>query len=121
MLNFILNKKQHIDHILDNFDFQRVHDFMYLSKWTWAFVGVPSAAELRIEASKLLNDVYDKDYCFVSTGGFKASKHDNFLKLEFIVSEYSSNDINTGSQYERMKKLKNRINKLKQLKTPIND
>jgi hypothetical protein len=67
---------------------------------------------LRSTAKRLLNDVYDSDSSYFATGGFKASKHDDHLELEFIVTNWSSEILNYGKEYEKKRKLKTRNKKL---------
>lgn len=85
-----------IDQIMDNFDFNKVHKVMIATDWKWVFTdGVPTEAELRQQARKMLKEVSTKnitddigDY-YISTGGFTVTKYsDTSLTLEFIVSSW---------------------------------
>ena len=59
MTEFIINKKEHIQHIIDNFDFQKVYNVMYHLDWIWFDSDkTPTISRLKNEATKLLNDVY---------------------------------------------------------------
>ena len=115
MSDFIFKKEVYISEIMDNFDFIAVNDVMMLMDWKWAMVGVPTVSDLIATATKLLNDVYDSDeacYMYSSTGGFKASKYNGVLELEFIISDYSTESLNYGDEYEKVKKVKNRREKI---------
>lgn len=82
-----MKKKEAIDSILDNFDFERVHKAMTALNWTWITTkGVPEIPDLRQKARELLKDVSKrKSGTTVGTGGFEASKEDGVLQLEFVL------------------------------------
>lgn len=61
--------------------------------WEWYSLEgsnrVPSEAELRQTARRLLRDLSeDKDYRGISTGGFDAQKEDGFLSLRFVLADW---------------------------------
>lgn len=74
-------KEIQIEKIISHFDFKSVHKAMYATGWIWnSSDGVPSIAELKKEAKRLLNEVKTN----ISTGGFEAIKDDNGdLSLSF--------------------------------------
>lgn len=88
--------QQKIDEILDNFDFERVHSAMLALNWRWqSTVTVPNIAHLRKKARELLKDVCKKKYdgsCRVEigTGGLRAERSGDFLRLSFVVSDWDS-------------------------------
>jgi hypothetical protein len=96
----ILNIKEQIQEIINEFDFEKVNKTMIALDWIWAgsktHNSIPSIYELKQEAKRLLKDAaegmlkHDTDYYFVSTGGFCATSSELGLKLEFIVSEWDS-------------------------------
>ena len=84
-----------IQDIMEDFDFQKVHDVMTYLDWKWAMSkhGVPTIDELKNEANRLLIDACVEKNC-VSTGGFRAvyeecspGDPDPYIGLEFIVEE----------------------------------
>jgi len=78
-----------IDEILDEFDFEKVHKVMTALDWEWYSTdGVPSIAELRREARRLLKDLVNGRHQSISTGGFTAYMHDGLLGLRFEVSSH---------------------------------
>jgi hypothetical protein len=96
-----------VDDILNEFDFEKVHDTMVALDWKWASThpSVPSIRDLKDTARQLLIKVYQlrkDDYnnthpevpVQVATGGFRAIALCNedgvvdFLKLEFIITEW---------------------------------
>lgn len=86
-----MKKKKAIEHILDNFDFERVHKVMTVLNWTWYFTeGVPEISDLRKEARRLLKDVAKRkeDRVCTGTGGFEVYKEDGVLELKFVVAEW---------------------------------
>jgi len=105
---FTINKEKHIENIIEHFDFNSVHTTMKHLKWLWyTSSDTPSISELKSTAVNLLNKVYDTD-CgnSISSGGFKASKFEDYLELEFVIEESSSEILNYGIEYERLKKRK---------------
>lgn len=86
-----MKKKKAIEHILDNFDFERVHKAMTALDWEWASTdGVPEIPDLRKKARRLLKDVAKRkeDKFFTGTGGFEVSKEDGILELKFVIAEW---------------------------------
>ena len=84
-----------IDNIMDNFNFQKVHDYMKSVNWRWAMSkeGVPTIDELKKEARRLLVGAV-KEKTNLSTGGFRAVydtedewDDDPYIGLEFIIEE----------------------------------
>jgi len=87
-----MKKKEAIEHILDNFDFERVHKAMTALDWEWASTdGVPEIPDLRKEVRILLKDVSKRkeDKFFIGTGGFEVSKEDGILQLKFVIDEWN--------------------------------
>lgn len=113
--DFTIGKDKHIKHILDNFNFVEVNRIMTLLDWHWwnAVNKVPSVDELKKEAHRMLNDLYDSDYISSSTGGFKVSKFEDHLELQFIIADYSSSFLNLSDDYLKLKEQKIRKKKLK--------
>lgn len=91
-----------IDAVLDEFNFEKVHEAMEALNWTWHHTdGVPTIGELRKGARQRCMDAinnwekYYKEFDSVeyqytasSSGGFKASFDGNELELEFIVTSW---------------------------------
>lgn len=82
-----MKKKEAIDEILDNFNFERVHNVMMHLDWDWASTdGVPNISDLRKCARRLLKEVaYSEEYNSVGTGGLEAYKKDRELSLKFVL------------------------------------
>jgi|APGre2960657505_1045072.scaffolds.fasta_scaffold248107_2 hypothetical protein len=81
--------------ILEGFDFQKVHDYMVLTNWTWANpygISIPSVQELKSTAAILLRSVAsdEKEYSSTATGGFVAHKFPWGLDLNFALHRRSS-------------------------------
>jgi hypothetical protein len=92
--------------IINNFDFQKVHDVMNHLDWAWYPYGTPTVDELRFAARERIESVIknclldakpDQEY-ISSSGGLKATAIKNdygqitFLQLEFIVTSWDLND-----------------------------
>jgi len=86
---------QIINDIISTFDFEFVHAYMTVNKWTWGCEKTaPSIERLINVAESLLREVIeesknDGDSSFCSTGGLKASyfKHSNQFYLEFVIQK----------------------------------
>jgi len=123
---FTLKKEKHIEHIINNFNFDTVCSTMKFLDWTWyGSNDTPKIEELIDTAKDLLNQVYELSYSdTISTGGFKATRFEDYLELEFMVDSYSSEMINYGSEFTKIKKqktLKKKINTIKKLIEDEND
>lgn len=89
-------ERMKIQDILEDFNFQKVHDVMEQLDWKWAMTkyGVPTLDELKSEAKRLLIDACIEHTC-VATGGFRAvyeagetpDDPDPYIALEFIIEE----------------------------------
>ena len=88
-----------IEHIINNFDFNKVRKVMIFLNWTWCgSVKAPSISELKNTALKLLTNVENskyRGYICHSTGGFNASKVPNSdslfgydLCLDFTIESW---------------------------------
>lgn len=92
--------------IINNFDFQKVHDTMKYLNWTWYPKGVPTVDNIIFGAREKIESVIkvclleakpDEEY-FVSSGGLKATAIKNeygqitFLQLEFVLTSWEIND-----------------------------
>lgn len=90
------NKYQYlIDEIMEQFDFNKVHEVMTFLDWKWVTKRghvIPTLDEIRAEANRLLGQAV-MEQTTIATGGFKAQFVDSpdgeepFLGLEFIVED----------------------------------
>ena len=101
-----MDKKEQIQEILHEFNFDNVHYLMSLSiwpvyndygiiidrkPWIWDNAGVPDVNELKKFALEILLKVSknsDDTTTTVESGGFKASNYFGRLCLEFVVENY---------------------------------
>ena len=67
---------ERIEEILESFNFEKVHAYMTLVKWTWGGDKPPSIAELKATARSLLGLAVTSEYdnSSISTGGFVATR-----------------------------------------------
>ena len=98
-----------LEDIIDNFDFDRVHNVMDYLRWQWATCGgVPTIEELKEQAIRLLRDASELrlgDYkdthhklpIVYATGGFEANAWCDKdktqiigLELKFILTSWDS-------------------------------
>jgi len=88
-------ERMKINDILEDFNFQKIHDVMEQLDWKWVMTkyGVPTLDELKREAKRLLIDACIERTC-VSTGGFRAVYEEGtpddpepYIGLEFIIEE----------------------------------
>lgn len=102
-----LTQKEMIDNIMDNFDFERVHNTMWLLNWWWFDKGVPSVDQLKQEARKHLdraieqvlspNNTESIDAAWMSASGglvaraWKTKKNNlSRLTLDFVLTGWES-------------------------------
>ena len=102
----MLNKQKAIDDIIENFNWNKVHETMVALNWTWwdSNDEAPTLGMLFRCASKLLHDAYDgaeREKCdyLSATGGFRAqaiiddeTKEIISLRLAFEVCSWESYD-----------------------------
>jgi hypothetical protein len=96
-----MTKQEHIDNIMDNFDFNKVAKVMKFLNWQWAMspTGVPEEPEIRECCRKYLSSTYDhavqqgRKYT-MATGGFvyRYDPHYSELSLVFEVTGWSTNN-----------------------------
>ena len=94
-------KQEHIDNIMDYFDFRKVADTMQFLNWKWfhSDTGIPEEPELRQATRKNLETVYDygiqqgRKYT-MTTGGFVYSYDPAYseLTLTFELANWSSHE-----------------------------
>lgn len=105
--------EKHIDYIIDNFNFDRVWNFMQTDEWIWSTGYVPNINQMKSTALDLLMRCKDKEAGYwISTGGFIATHCGDYLKLDFSLETLGSESVNLTDTYERDKKTKERKEKL---------
>jgi hypothetical protein len=78
-----------IDYVINNFDFNKVHQVMVMLGWEWGGINrTPTVGELQEMAEKCLREAYEGN-TNISCGGFIASysKRDRGFMLCFTVDE----------------------------------
>ena len=82
-LDSLLQQKMEI---LDRFDFDKVHEYMKDTGWSWCS-GLPTAFDLKVTAARLLDNVIksEEPASNSSTGGLTAYKMPWGLSLHFSV------------------------------------
>ena len=90
-----------IDDIMDNFDFEKVHEAMTLLGWRWVDhetkeFHIPEISALRKRARRLMQDAMGSHMPSYSTatGGFQVHKTTEegevFLSLSFVLTEWNN-------------------------------
>lgn len=90
-----------IDDIMDNFDFDRVHDTMEMLGWGWVDrdtgdYAIPEISELRKRARGLMKEamVSRQPSYRIATGGFQVDKTTEkgevFLSLSFVLTSWDN-------------------------------
>lgn len=103
--------QDHIDYIMDNFDFEKVHKAMNALDWKWSSSnGIPEIYDLRRTARSLLKSawVYGQNGAEnprTGTGGFWAEygKHDDgseWLELNFQITQWDSSEVESVLKVE---------------------
>ena len=87
-------EKKLIDKILENFDFDKVHQYMVSVDWKWFSVDrVPTVYDLIKESKRLLKEVCKRDAVSISTGGLFVERYcengETFsLELSFRIDSF---------------------------------
>lgn len=86
-----------IEQIIENFNFEKVHHYMSLVKWSWCDGkgpdGVPTIDQLKSRARRMLAETYNEK-CGRQTGGFiteyggNAKNSTECLHLHFSIESY---------------------------------
>jgi len=90
-----------IDDIMDNFDFNKVHEAMTLLGWRWVDhdtkeFHIPDTSDLRKRARRLMQDAMGSHMPSYSTGtgGFQVDKTTEegkvYLSLSFVLTEWNN-------------------------------
>ena len=119
MVDFTINKDIHINFIMDNFDFEKIHKAMVALDWEWFGItsgvptcGIPTIEDLKSQASDMLYYICSSMFDSSSSGGLKVTKHEDHLELDFSIGEMCSSILNNGEEYDRLKLLKERRKKI---------
>ena len=84
-----MDKSKVKEELIEEFDFQKVHNVMELLNWGWAFSkhSVPTVGEMVVLAMQLIDEMFEKDTTSISTGGFSVENLGGAYKLKFILEE----------------------------------
>lgn len=96
-----MNIQEIIDEIIDNFDFDRVHDVMEYMDWGWQGEGVPSIEKLKESAIELLEHAYNGyfeqgngEQYSIQTGGLEAyymyDDNEDCFELKFVLTSVNN-------------------------------
>lgn len=107
-----LSREDQIRIILEETNFDKINRVMTFLDWTWfSYNGVPTIEQLKTEAKRLLEDVYndsdDYEYPCITheTGGFVATRDMidgiKMLSLDFVLTgwDFEYDDV-TNAHYE---------------------
>lgn len=89
--------EEHIDDVMDWFDFEKVHLVMTALDWTWASsYDVPDVPALRKEVRRLMRSLWESNNEFISSGGFtvRLCREENWARfsVSFQVADWDSED-----------------------------
>lgn len=93
--------EDHWQNLLEEFDWQKVHNVMVALNWEWyskdESYAVPSIGSIISTARKLCFNSYEmfvktNDPTTISTGGFEAKYWEDGLMLKFVVEEWDTFD-----------------------------
>lgn len=95
-----------VEEIMDNFEFEKVHEVMDALKWEWVdgngHFRVPSEKELRRRASEMLYQTINSyltgimggedinDPARISSGGFECTFDGESLNLNFVLADWTA-------------------------------
>lgn len=112
-----------INHIMENYDFEKVHNCMKKIDWVWAIVksadGIPNIEELKKTAKRLLTEALIKGkqnkFSRIGTGGFQATYENDVLELSFILTEWDDVFATEDKNYQNIVKKENRLEKINKM------
>ena len=89
--------EEHVDAVMDWFDFEKVHRVMTMLDWKWAEIGaVPEIPDLRKQVRGLMRSLWNSDNQSIGTGGFVVRLHreENWARFSvaFEVTDWLSED-----------------------------
>lgn len=95
------NIQEIIDGIIEDFDFDRVHDVMEYMDWRWREKGVPSVEKLKKESLNLLQQAYihyleqnNNEPHSIQTGGLEAYYEnidgEDCFELKFVLESVNN-------------------------------
>lgn len=89
--------EQHIEEVMDWFDFEKVHRVMTMLDWKWASIdAVPDIPDPRKEVRRLMTPLWNSDNEFIGTGGFmvRLYREENWARfgVSFQVTDWDSED-----------------------------
>ena len=82
-----------VEEIIANFNVHAVHLAMVALAWTWLGAGVPSPADIKYEATRLVKQILSEDAQFIAveTGGLRVERYradgEDGIKLSFVAAE----------------------------------
>jgi len=102
-------RNQYIREIIDNFNWERIHKVMVFLQWKYLNEEIPEIDDLKLLSKNLLDNIWlsttkqQNETWSIKSGGFKATasynsnkKRIDFLKLEFILSDYYKEENDEG-------------------------
>ena len=89
--------EQHIEEVMDWFDFEKVHRVMTMLDWKWANTGgVPEIPDLRKRVRDLMRSLWNSEDVCHGTGGFmvRLYREENWTRFSvaFQVADWNSED-----------------------------
>lgn len=105
-MNIVRKMDDLVEEIMDNFEFEKVHEVMDALKWEWVDTSgcfrVPSEKELRKRTSEMLYQTInnyitgimngeDRDNpARISSGGFECTFDGESLSLNFVLADWTA-------------------------------
>ncbi len=89
--------EEHVDEMMECFDFEKVHRVMTMLDWKWTMIGaVPGIPDLRKQVRELMRRLWNSDNQSVATGGFvvRLYREENWARFSvaFEVTDWVSED-----------------------------
>lgn len=88
----IIRAKEQIDVVIEEMDYQKIHEGMKAVGWEWSVYNrTPAPEELRKVAYNILIKLSksERESCIERMGGFVAKKFNNVYSLEFVFDKSS--------------------------------
>jgi hypothetical protein len=88
--------EEHIDQVMESFDWEKVHKIMNYMNWQWTNIGIPEESDLKEKVQELMYAVHNHHGSTMSSGGFQVSYHrlpndEDLFRVLFVLTRRETN------------------------------
>jgi hypothetical protein len=92
---------EHINEIMDNFDFRRVAITMRYLKWGWGMAPnthIPEENELRQYVRARMVEMHQRNLTYMDSGGFRVERSGDAFTVSFVLTDWQTYDDSTCTE-----------------------